>query len=40
MKNEEEEKREPYCKPELVKLDNLKEITCCQPGWSCSFGGF
>jgi len=39
MGMKEEDKRELYCKPELTKLDNLKEITrdC---SWNCSFGGF
>jgi len=36
----EQEKLEPYSKPELTKLDNLKEITMSCPEWSCSFGGF
>ena len=36
---EDEEKLEPYDKPELTKLDNLKEITSCDPllSWSCTF---
>ncbi len=28
--------REPYAKPELVKHDNLKEITFECPAWQCS----
>ena len=30
------EAREPYAKPELVKHDNLKEITFECPTWQCS----
>ncbi|MFA6000960.1 MAG: hypothetical protein WC828_02480 [Thermoleophilia bacterium] len=28
--------REPYAKPELVKRDNLKDITFECPQWQCS----
>ncbi len=28
--------REPYAKPELVKHENLKEITFECSGWQCS----
>ena len=35
--NEEEDKREPYCKPELTKMDNLKEITLADCTLQCSF---
>jgi len=37
MNDNENEDKEPYLKPELTKLENLKEITTydCQ----CSFGG-
>jgi len=28
--------REPYAKPELVKHENLKEITFECPNWQCS----
>ena len=28
--------REPYAKPELVKQDNLKDITFECPNWQCS----
>jgi hypothetical protein len=28
--------RAPYAKPELVKHDNLREITCEFPNWQCS----
>lgn len=30
------ETREPYAKPELMKHDNLKEITFECPEWQCS----
>jgi len=28
--------REPYAKPELVRHDNLKDITFECPAWQCS----
>jgi hypothetical protein len=28
--------REPYAKPELVRHDNLKDITFECPNWQCS----
>ncbi|MCL4309843.1 MAG: hypothetical protein M0Z32_00820 [Actinomycetota bacterium] len=31
-----QKKREPYAKPELVKHDNLKEITFGCANWQCS----
>lgn len=37
MKEKEEGKREPYIKPELTKVDNLKDITLADCAWSCSF---
>ena len=30
------EVREPYVKPELVKHENLKDITFECPNWQCS----
>lgn len=30
------EAREPYVKPELVKHENLKDITFECPNWQCS----
>ena len=30
------EAREPYAKPEMVKHDNLKDITFECPNWQCS----
>jgi hypothetical protein len=28
--------REPYVMPQLVKIDNLREITLECPNWQCS----
>lgn len=36
MTRNHKEGREPYAKPELVKQDNLKEITFECPSWQCS----
>lgn len=30
------DKREPYVSPELVKHENLKDVTFECDGWSCS----
>jgi hypothetical protein len=37
MKEQAEEQREPYCKPELTRLDNLKDVTFEDCTWQCSF---
>ena len=35
----EQETREPYEKPELIKLDNIREITAEDICWTCSYVG-
>jgi hypothetical protein len=32
----ENETREPYVQPELIKLGDLKELTFEEPCWTCS----
>jgi len=31
------EEREPYVKPELTKMDNIRELTAYDGGCACSF---
>ena len=36
MVSKQDNHREPYAKPELVKRDNLKDVTFECPNWQCS----